>query len=171
MAKREKKTRGSSGADDAAGDNLLNITQIRQLIRLMVENDVQSITIRDGQMQLGIRRGPDPKAAPTVQAPAATLQPVPVSAPEAPANNPDDGLVAITAPMVGTFYASPDPESSPYITIGAEVSSDTVVCIVEAMKVFNEIKADIAGIVEKICVENAHPIEFGQPLFLVRPRA
>jgi biotin carboxyl carrier protein len=162
MAKREKKTRASSGADDAAGDNLLNITQIRQLIRLMVDNDVQSISVRDGQMQLGIRRGPDPKAAPTVQAPAA---------PEAPANNPDDGLVAITAPMVGTFYSAPDPESSPYVTIGAEVSSDTVVCIVEAMKVFNEIKADMAGTVEKICVENAHPIEFGQPLFLVRPRA
>jgi acetyl-CoA carboxylase biotin carboxyl carrier protein len=75
----------------------------------------------------------------------------------------------IKSPMIGTFYRSPSPESSPYIDVGAEVNPETVVCIIEAMKVMNEIKAETSGVITQILVDNAKPVEFGQPLFKVRP--
>ncbi len=73
--------------------------------------------------------------------------------------------------MVGTFYASHDPDSPPYVQVGSEVEPETVVCIIEAMKVYNEIKAEVAGVIEKVLVRNEEPVEFGQPLFAVRPRS
>ncbi|MCX7900200.1 MAG: acetyl-CoA carboxylase biotin carboxyl carrier protein, partial [Methylocystis sp.] len=79
-------------------------------------------------------------------------------------------LIEIKSPMVGTFYRAPSPEAEPYVTVGKEVEEDTVVCIIEAMKVMNEIKAETKGVIRKILVENATPVEFGQPLFLVEPR-
>lgn len=75
----------------------------------------------------------------------------------------------IKSPMIGTFYRAPSPESAPYIDIGAEVNTDTVVCIIEAMKVMNEIKAEAKGVITQVLVENAKPVEFGQPLFKLRP--
>jgi acetyl-CoA carboxylase biotin carboxyl carrier protein len=75
----------------------------------------------------------------------------------------------IKSPMIGTFYRSPSPESAPYVEVGTEVNPDTVVCIIEAMKVMNEIKAEVKGVVTQVLVENAKPVEFGQPLFKVRP--
>jgi len=72
--------------------------------------------------------------------------------------------------MVGTFYANPEPESPPFVQIGAEIDPDTTVCIIEAMKVFNEIKAEVSGIIERILVHNEQAVEYGQPLMLVRPR-
>ena len=80
----------------------------------------------------------------------------------------DAGLHAITSPMVGTFYAGSDPESPPFVKKGAEVDGETVVCIVEAMKVFSEIKAECNGVIEKVLVNNGDPVEYGQKLFLVR---
>jgi len=77
--------------------------------------------------------------------------------------------VEIKSPMVGTFYAAPDPDSPPFVQLGSTVNPSTVVCIVEAMKVFNEIKAELSGTIQKILVKNEEPIEYGQPLFLVRP--
>ena len=71
--------------------------------------------------------------------------------------------------MVGTFYSAPSPDSDPYIRVGAPIGDDTVVCIVEAMKVMNEIQAEVAGTVAEVCVQNAQPVEFGQPLFRVKP--
>jgi acetyl-CoA carboxylase biotin carboxyl carrier protein len=81
----------------------------------------------------------------------------------------DAGLVAIKSPMVGTLYIAPDPESPPFVTEGARVSPTSVVCIVEAMKVFNEIKAEVSGTIKKVLVKNEEPVEFGQPLFMVKP--
>jgi len=100
-------------------------------------------------------------AAPAVAAPAAAPA---ASAPAAPSSE-----VEIKSPMIGTFYRAPSPESAPYVDIGAEVNPDTVVCIIEAMKVMNEIKAEVKGVVTQVLVENAKPVEFGQPLFKVRP--
>ena len=95
-----------------------------------------------------------------------------VAAAASPSETPaDDGLVTIASPMVGTFYAASDPESPPFVKVGAEIDPDTPVCIIEAMKVFNEIKAEVAGTIERILVENRQAIEFGQPLMLVRPRS
>jgi len=88
----------------------------------------------------------------------------------APAASPaPDGDSEITSPMVGTFYRAPSPESGNYVEIGTEVEADTVVCIIEAMKVMNEIKAEVKGVVTQILVENAKPVEFGQPMFKIRP--
>jgi acetyl-CoA carboxylase biotin carboxyl carrier protein len=81
----------------------------------------------------------------------------------------EEGLVPISSPMVGTFYTAPDPESPPFVTVGSSVGPDTVVCIIEAMKVFNEIKAEVTGTIERILIQNEQPVEFGQPLFLIRP--
>jgi acetyl-CoA carboxylase biotin carboxyl carrier protein len=81
----------------------------------------------------------------------------------------NSGEIDIKSPMIGTFYRSPSPESASYLEVGTEVSPDSVVCIIEAMKVMNEIKAEVKGVVTQILVENGKPVEFGQPLFKIRP--
>ena len=90
-----------------------------------------------------------------------------------PAATADDaeGLEPIKSPMVGTLYTRPDRESDPFVAVGSEITEDTIVCIIEAMKVFNEIKAEVAGTIERILVDNETPVEYGQPLILVRPPA
>ena len=96
----------------------------------------------------------------------------PVAAP-APAAHPQaagDEFIEITSPMVGTFYSSPSPDSDAFVTVGSRIGADTVVCIVEAMKVMNEIKAECGGVVAEVCVQNAQPVEYGQVLFRVRPQ-
>jgi acetyl-CoA carboxylase biotin carboxyl carrier protein len=80
-------------------------------------------------------------------------------------------LVEIKSPMVGTFYTAPEPAADPYVRVGSRVSSGQVVCIIEAMKIMNEIEADVSGVIREVCVENAQPVEFGQPLFRVDPHA
>src|SRR5262249_38428894 len=104
---------------------------------------------------------------PTVAVPAPGGATVPAAAATtAPMTNPE---LDIKSRMIGTFYRSPSPESAPYIEVGAEVNPETVVCIIEAMKVMNEIKAEAKGIISQVLVENAKPVEFGQPLFKLRP--
>jgi acetyl-CoA carboxylase biotin carboxyl carrier protein len=100
-------------------------------------------------------------------APAAVPAAVPAAAPAAPAA--DEGLVAIESPMVGTFYGSPSPDKPPFIAVGAQVNANTVVCLVEAMKIFNEIKAERSGTVAKVLVQSGQAVEFGQPLFMIKP--
>ncbi len=99
---------------------------------------------------------PAPVGGPVVAAPLA---------PVAPASSEQE----IKSPMIGTFYRAPSPESASYVEVGAEVNPDTVVCIIEAMKVMNEIKAEVKGVITQVLIENAKPVEFGQPLFRVRP--
>ncbi|MBL8181064.1 MAG: acetyl-CoA carboxylase biotin carboxyl carrier protein [Blastocatellia bacterium] len=103
-------------------------------------------------------------AAPTAAAPIAA----PASEPAAEAADPDAGLHKITSPIVGTFYRSPGPDKAPYVSEGSNVSADTTVCIVEAMKLMNEIQAEVSGEIVKIYVENGQPVEFGQALFGVK---
>ena len=156
---------------------MLDIDKIRQLVDMMVANDLVEISLRDGEVEVSLRRptggagdvvpvvsGPIPVSNPGV---GAVAEAPPTAAPAAE----DEGLelVDIQSPMVGTFYAASDPNSPPYAEVGTHVNPDTVVCIVEAMKVFNEIKAEVAGTIEKILVKNEQPVEYGQPLFLVRP--
>src|SRR5688500_11672580 len=105
---------------------------------------------------------------------AIVYAPMPAALPaNTPSSNAPAAIVStdadIKSPMIGTFYRSPSPESGSYVEIGAEVNADTVVCIIEAMKVMNEIKAEVKGVITQILVENAKPVEFGQPLFKVRP--
>src|SRR5256886_14942549 len=96
---------------------------------------------------------------------------VPGTAAAAPAAAPKAQLVDIKSPMAGTFYSAPEPGADPYVNAGSRVAAREVVCIIEAMKIMNEIEAEVAGLVREVCVENAQPVEFGQPLFRVDPHA
>jgi len=110
-----------------------------------------------------------PAPAPAARAPAGGAPDEGAEPPEAPHPPDAAGLVAIESPMVGTFYSSPNPDAPAFVSVGSSVSPDTVVCLIEAMKVFNEIKAEVAGTVERVLVNNGDAVEFGQKLFLVRP--
>ncbi len=153
---------------------MIDIRKLKELVRLMVANDLSEIDLRDSEEQVTLRRhGPD-QAPQVVTTPAAV-----VAVPAAPAAaataasdeaaDADQGLVAIVTPMVGTFYAAPNPDALPFVTVGATVDPDTVVCMIEAMKIFNEIKAEQSGTIEKVLVSNSESVEFGQTLFLLRP--
>jgi len=145
----------------------MDIKEIRQLVKLMVDNDLTELNIAEGENKVALKRGAGDMP---VIAAAQLPQALPAAAPaaEAPAT-PDEKLLEIKSPMVGTFYAAPSPDSDPYTSNGDAVGQETVVCIVEAMKVMNEIKAECSGTIVEICVQNAQPVEFGQVLFRVRP--
>ncbi|MBZ0070812.1 MAG: acetyl-CoA carboxylase biotin carboxyl carrier protein [Gammaproteobacteria bacterium] len=112
-------------------------------------------------------RPPGCSRRPSPHLPAAAPAPVSPNGQAAPPA--DDGLVAVESPMVGTFYTAANPDSEAFVNVGSQISDGSVVCIVEAMKVFNEIKAEVSGTIERICVKNGDAVEFGQPLFMVKP--
>ena len=112
-----------------------------------------------------VASGEDPPVVAVMQAPAAIPMLTPALQPPAPVSN----ELEIKSPMIGTFYRAPSPESAPYVEVGVEVNPETVVCIIEAMKVMNEIKAEAKGVITQVMVEDAKPVEFGQPLFKIRP--
>lgn len=154
----------------------MDVEQIRSLAELMSANDITEIVVREGDSRIILRRGPaggvflqSPAALPAGPMnyfPAPVANPAPAAAPAAEAAAP---LLEIKAPMVGTFYATPEPNAPPFVKVGGQVGPDTVVCIIEAMKVYNEIKSEVSGVIERVLVENGGPVEFGQTLFLVRP--
>lgn len=157
---------------------MIDPNKLKDLIKLMVENDLTEIDLQDDKETVTIRRGHAPSAhAPMMYAPPAAPVAAPAPASGAPASGAsapgaasgDAGLIAIESPMVGTFYSAANPDSAPFVTNGAKVSPSTVVCLIEAMKVFNEIKAEKAGTVERVLVKSGEAVEFGQKLFLVRP--
>ena len=145
----------------------MDIKQIKCLIDLMVENDLSRIELREGETHILLRRGQPVSVtaappAPPVAAPVAPPAPVTASA---EASVTETVGAAIRSPMVGTYYAASDPESPPFVKVGDMVGPDTVVCLIEAMKVFNEIKAETSGRVSQVLVKNAEAVEFDQPLF------
>ena len=159
---------------------LLDIEKIEQLIEMMVRNDLVEISLRNGEEEVNLRRpqvvvnassGLATFAHPVEQIGATSLPAShPAPSKEEPAESDDQGLVPISSPMVGTCYTASDPDSPPFVQVGSSIQPETVVCILEAMKVFNEIKAEVAGLVERVLVKNAQAVEYGQPLFLVRPQ-
>ena len=148
----------------------MDLKEIKELITLMRKNDLSVFKMEKEGFKITLKKGTDfqpvitTAAAPV--APAAAPAAGAVSAPDAapPASN----LREITSPMVGTFYGSASPESAPYVAVGQEVTEDTVVCIIEAMKVMNEIKAEVRGVIAEVVAENGKPVQFGQALFKVR---
>jgi acetyl-CoA carboxylase biotin carboxyl carrier protein len=159
--------------DDQTSNESFNLDKLKELIELMEKHDLTDVHLRHGEEQWRLRRGPQvvaaapaayavPAAAPAPAAPAAAPE---AAAPAAPASN----LLEIKSPIVGTFYSSPTPEDPVFVTAGSKVTQDTVVCIVEAMKVFNQITADISGTIEEMLVGNGDPVESGQVLFRVKP--
>lgn len=151
---------------------MVDYRKLRELVKLMVENDLSELELRDQQEAVVLKRGAPPGAMPMMTTPIVHHAVAPAAAPAGggeDAADDESDLVAIKSPMVGTYYAAPDPNSPAYVSVGSNVGADTVVCIVEAMKVFSEIKAECSGKIEKILVKSGEPVEFGQKLFLVRP--
>jgi len=154
----------------------VELKDIKAIIDLMKKNSITEFELEQQDSKLRLKRGFNGHVAPSQieDAPLASItMPAPAVAIPAPAATPapiaDSGEVDIKSPMIGTLYRSPSPESAAYVEAGTEVNPDTVVCIIEAMKVMNEIKAEVKGVITQILVENAKPVEFGQPLFKVRP--
>ncbi len=155
---------------------MIDIRKLKELVKLMVANDLAEMDLRDTDEQVTIRRHGETfvTSAPAVVA-AAPLEAAPAAsgtaAPSAPATETAEVEgEEIVSPMVGTFFASPDPDSPPFVNVGDDISEDTTVCIMEAMKIFNEIKAQVSGKVVKVLVKSGDPVEFGQPLFIVKTK-
>ncbi len=157
---------------------MIDIRKLKELVRLMVENELSELDLQDQQETVTIKRGGTPVAGVPIvhHAPAAA----PISASPASSDSGDDpkqevevkdtqGLIPIVSPMVGTVYLSPNPESAAYVGSGAGIGPDSTVCLIEAMKVFSEIKAETSGTIERVLVTSGQAVQYGQQLFLVRP--
>ena len=154
----------------------MDLKDIKAIIDLMKKNSITEFELEEKDSKLRLKRGlnggvvaqPMEDMMPTISMPAPVAMATAITSPTAaPVAN--SGEIDIKSPMIGTFYRSPSPESASYVEVGAEVSSETVVCIIEAMKVMNEIKAEVKGVITQILVESGKPVEFGQSLFKVRP--
>ncbi|AGE22985.1 UNVERIFIED_ORG: biotin carboxyl carrier protein [Anoxybacillus amylolyticus] len=176
----------------------MKIQEIRELIRLVDQSSIDEFVYEQGETKVHMKKGtaavavasaaaaqtavaPPAPAAPAAVEPASAAAPVQAAASEAPAPKAETPVVKeekpavegnlhqITSPMVGTFYAAPAPDKPPYVKPGDKVKKDTVVCIIEAMKLFNEIEAEVDGEIVEVLVQNGQLVEYGQPLFLVKP--
>lgn len=161
----------------------MDVKDLKKLLDAVAEADIAELTLETGDYKLTVKRGaetvqvvsqapqqmsaPQP-AATAAQPPAASTLETPV-APEKEAVEPQSQLLEITAPIVGTFYAAPAPDSPDYVQVGDRVNAGQVLCIIEAMKLMNEIEAEAAGIVKEILVKNEEPVEYGQVLFRIDP--
>ena len=164
-------------AETKKSDEVFDIDRLRELVELMEEHDLSEIDLRQSSQRIRLRRGPD--------APAISMQPAALPLENTLASFPrgqlvssessagpgatSDHLIVITSPMVGTFYLRPRPDAESFVKVGDPIGPDTVVCIIEAMKVFNEIKAELSGKIVAILVDNEEAVDFGRPLFKVDP--
>ena len=145
------------------------IDDVKHLVKLMIEHDLGEVSVTDGGRSIALKRSSASQPAPAAALPAAPA-PTGTAAPAANSEEePAEQLVEIKSPMVGTLYTAPSPDSEPYVAVGSHVDENTVVCIVEAMKVMSEVRAEVSGIITEIRVKNAQPVEYGQVLFRVRP--
>ncbi len=165
----------------------MEFKQIQELIKTINKSNIDKIKIKDGEFEITIQQQSNNAempvvtySAPAVQAPAPVMQvPIAAPAPQAPApsvpaapapeaETPANTIV-IKSPMIGTFYRSSAPDKPPFVGVGDEVKAGSVVCIIEAMKLFNEIESEVSGKIVKVLVDDASPVEYDQPLFLVEP--
>ncbi len=153
--------------------------ELRELTELFSSHGLTEFEFENADIRIRLARNPAPAAAapPAAPGPLAAMQSAPGGPPAAPAppppaqaapEPPEEELHIITAEMVGTFYRASSPAAEPFVKVGSQVEPGTVVCIIEAMKLMNEIEADVAGVIAKIYVENGQPVEYGQPLYGVR---
>lgn len=160
----------------------MDFKQIQELVKLVSKSSISELTVEQESFKITIKRelhaseavpmfqvpvAPPAVAAPVMQAAAPAAAPVPAAAPAPKAEA--DNAVTIKSPMIGTFYRSPSPDKPMFVNVGDEVSPGKVVCIIEAMKLFNEIESEVSGRIVKILVDDASPVEYDQPLFLVEP--
>jgi acetyl-CoA carboxylase biotin carboxyl carrier protein len=162
-------------ADSKSSGETFDLNRLQQLVELMEKHDLREVRIKKGSEKWHLKRGPQ-EVAYAAGPPQAHYAPAP-SAPQpaaaAPAGGPapsrDDGLLDVKSPMVGTFYRAASPEDSPFAKEGDRVSADSVVCLIEAMKFFNQVKAECSGVIARVLVKDGDSVEFGQPLFKVKP--
>lgn len=162
----------------------MNQKELKELIEFLIDKDISEFELERGDVKVRIKRGIDaqpvsviaPVAAVPAIAPMAPPAPVPQSAPAAPvettasASVPEEELHLVKSPIVGTFYEAPAPGAPPFVKPGDNVQAGQVLCIIEAMKLMNEIESDMTGEIVKLLAANGKPVEYGQPLFSIRPR-
>jgi acetyl-CoA carboxylase biotin carboxyl carrier protein len=161
----------------------LDLKQIKQIIDLMKRSELTEFAVEEEGFKLKIRRGTNGlpivstgrgSNPPFIPAESTSTPPMPVPAPlatqmsGAPATTEEPGVIYVKSPMVGTFYRSPSPESKAFVDVGSKVEDNTLVCIIEAMKIMNEIQAEVKGVVVEVLVENGQPVEYGQRLFKLK---
>ena len=178
-SKKIKETKAPSKKPTTLNQSEMKTTEIRDLIDFIAQSGLNEVDIETKELKLHVKREPDQKvmkaAAPVIAAPvvaAPAVQAPVVAAPAAKAEKPAAAsakTVDIKSPMIGTFYRASNPDAPPMISVGDKVSKGQTVCIIEAMKLFNEIESEVSGTVVKVMVENASPVEYDQVLFVVEP--
>lgn len=167
-----------SNADRTKSNNeVFDVERIRQLVEMMKEHDLNEVSLKHGDRRIRLRRKDEPApvvvsapaAAPAIMPAAPVAAPVAASAAAAPAAEPQDGdnIALIKSPMVGTFYSKPNPNAEAYVKVGDHVEADTIVCVVEAMKMFNEIPAGLSGKVVSVLAKNEEAVDVNKPLFKI----
>ena len=165
----------------------MNLKELKEILQMLEERDIIEFELEEEGKRLRVRRASDPHppvvAAPLVMTaavappPAAAVAaepgprpaPSPAVAPVAPAEEAANGLAVVKSPIVGTFFRSPDPNAAPFVSVGDQVKIGQVLCIIEAMKLMNEIECEVAGEVVKVHHDNGQPVQYGEPLFTIRP--
>lgn len=160
----------------------MNLEEIKDLIKLVSKTGIGKVKIESEGFKISINGGSTgnseqpiivqaPVAQPLVATPVAPVAAAPaqVATPAAPSENDDSKYVTIKSPMIGTFYRTPGPDKDPFVNVGSTIQAGSKLCIIEAMKTFNEIEAEISGKIVKVLVDNATPVDYDQPLFLVDP--
>jgi len=173
----------SSGSSEPKKQTEMKTSEIRDLIDFIAQSGLNEVDIETKELKLHVKREPDQKvlkassqvmAAPVAIAPAPVTSAAPAAAPaitkaEAPTTASSKTTVEIKSPMIGTFYRTANPDSPPFISVGDKVTKGQTVCIIEAMKLFNEIESEVSGTIVKVMVENSSPVEYDQVLFVVEP--
>ncbi len=153
----------------------MDVKQIQELIRFVAKAGVTEVSLEQGDFKITIKTQGEERAPQAVhqvyQVPAQAAAPAPVAAPAAPAAIPAavDNTITIKSPMIGTFYQKPSPDKDPFVKVGDKINKGQVVCVIEAMKLFNEIEAEVSGTIVKILVNDSSPVEYDQPLFVIEP--
>ncbi|HUV14800.1 MAG TPA: acetyl-CoA carboxylase biotin carboxyl carrier protein [Acidobacteriota bacterium] len=151
----------------------MDIKEIKELLELIQTSGIEEFEMEESGVRLHIRNKPHQPMPTPVLAPGQTLVVTPEAqqtSPPVEAEEEDDGLFVFTAPIVGTFYITPKPDAEPFVQVGDKVSKSTILCIIEAMKIFNQIESDVTGEIVEVLVENGQPVEFGEALFKIRLR-
>jgi acetyl-CoA carboxylase biotin carboxyl carrier protein len=163
--------------DEGVREESMDLKDLRRIVELMNKNELVEVEIEQEGTRIRLRKkeGTIVGAAPAAVAAVPVAAPAPAPAAAPAANGGEDRAAAdashktIAAPMVGTYYSAPSPDAEAYVSVGSKIGPDSVVCILEAMKVMNEIKAEMSGEIVKVCVQNGEAVEYGQPLYLVKP--
>jgi len=153
---------------------MVDIKKLKTLVRLMVDNDLTELNIQSDEEKISLKRQGDQPVQTMGSSgppalPAAAAYASPPAEPPATSAPAKEKVLTINSPMVGTFYTAASPDAKPYVNVGDRIEKDSVVCIIEAMKVFNEIKAEVSGRITRMLVSNGQAVEFGTPLFEIKP--